>query len=97
MEKHTKASGSSGKKIGIEFYSSHTMSDLYFLGRKVTTHYVDTYEKVTYDFVANLTGNEIYVAIGCDGYTMFGWGYYDGYLSDMKVSLTYPDTTYLYL
>lgn len=93
-EKHTDASQSNQKDVGVVFYSQSTISDAYKLGSTFTTHDSKNYITITKDLTAQITGNKIYVAIACDSNST-GW-LYNGYISDFRVIVSYPDTSVMY-
>lgn len=93
-EKHTDASQSNQKDVGVVFYSQSTISDAYKLGSTFTTHDSKNYITITKDLTAQITGNKIYVAIACDSNSS-GW-LYNGYISDFRVIVSYPDTSVMY-
>lgn len=93
-EKHTDASQSYHKDVGVSFYSQSTISDAYILGSTFTTHDSKNYSTVTKDLTVQMTGNKIYVAIACDSNST-GW-LYNGYISDFRVAVSYPDTSVMY-
>lgn len=93
-EKHTDASQSYQKDVGVVFYSQSTISDAYKLGSTFTTHDSKNYITITKDLTAQITGNKIYVAIACDSNST-GW-LYNGYISDFRVIVSYPDTSVMY-
>ena len=93
-EKHTDANQNIKKDMGVAFYSQSTISDAYMLGSTFTTHDNKNYITVTKNLTAKINGNKIYVAIACDSNST-GW-LYNGYVSDFRVVVSYPDTSVMY-
>ena len=96
--KHEWASQGDTAKVVVEFYSKRTVSDIYFLGRTISTHDSTSYISVSKDMTIKMESNMIYVAIACDvrGNYLLGTRYY-GIISDLNVVIEYPDTANLYL
>ncbi len=87
------ASLSSPKPFEIALYSSEILSDSYKILSKSYTLTTSSYVESDYSVTTLLKGNKIYCAAK---FPYGGLGSY-GYISDYRVTLTYPDTANLYL
>ena len=83
------------KKVAVGFYSKKTVSEDYLILRTVIEHADKSYMDVERTFNTHLTGNKIYVTLASDSNST-GW-LYNGYVSDFRYQLTYPDISFLYL
>lgn len=95
QEKNTDANQNYKRAVAVGFYSQRTVSDVYKIARVYTQHDHQNYIDVEKSMTIKLTGNVIYVTIACDS-SANGWSH-NGYVKDFRYTLTYPDTSKLYL
>lgn len=94
-EKNTDASQNYSKNVAVGFYSQRTVSDDYRIARTYYEHTHSNYVDMEKTFIVQLSGNVIYVTLASSS-NATGW-LYNGYVSDYRYELTYPDTSKLYL
>ena len=94
-QKNTDASQNYSKSVAVGFYTQRTVSDDYRIARVVYKHTHSSYENMEKTFTVQLSGNKIYVTLASDS-NATGW-LYNGYVTDFRYELSYPDTTYLFL
>lgn len=94
-EKNTDASQNYSKVVAVGFYSQRAVSDDYIIARSYYEHTHINDVELEESFTVNLIGNVIYVTLASSSNST-GW-LYNGYISDFRYELTYPDTANLYL
>lgn len=94
-EKNTDASQNFTRAMAVGFYSQRTVSNDYRLERTYYEHSHKDYVEMEKTITTQLYGNKIYVTFASSSNST-GW-LYNGYISDFRYELVYPDTTKLYL
>ncbi|MGN0824566.1 MAG: InlB B-repeat-containing protein [Candidatus Coproplasma sp.] len=88
---HSDATLANQKWINLYFYSTSTLSDSYKLWEENFIITSKSYESFSYSLTTAINGNKLYGAIKVSTY------YGNAYISDYRINLTYPDTSYLYI
>lgn len=94
-ERETDGRQNHPKAVAVGFYSQRTVSADYRIYRSYSEYEHTEYVNKEANFSTRLKGNRIFVTIACSSNST-GW-LYNGYISDFRYELTYPDTSTLYL